>query len=68
MAKTASSMLYRVLIDREALAKQSSKVAHYSVITSSVIRSDVSNFVLNAIIDNSLEEERGTLSASMARL
>jgi hypothetical protein len=61
-------MLYRVLIDGEALAKQSSKVAYYSVIISSVIRSDVSNFLLNAIVNNSLEEERGTLSTSMARL
>jgi hypothetical protein len=68
MAKTTSSMLYRVLIDGEALAKQSSKVAHYSVIISSVIRSDVSNFLLNAIVNNSLEEERGTLSTSIARL
>jgi hypothetical protein len=42
-------------------------VAHHGVVTGSVVRSNVSNFLLNAIVNNSLEEERGILSTSMAR-
>ena len=42
-------------------------MAHYGVVIGSVIRSNISNFLLNAIVNNSLEEERGILSTSMAR-
>ena len=42
-------------------------MAYYGVVIGSVIRSDVSDFLLNAIVNNSLEEERGILSTSMAR-
>jgi hypothetical protein len=42
-------------------------VAYYGVVIGSVIRSDVSNFLLNAIVNNSLKEERGILSTSIAR-
>ena len=42
-------------------------MAHHSVVIGSVIRSDVSDFLLNAIVNNSLEEERGILSTSIAR-
>ena len=42
-------------------------MAHYGVVIGSVVRSDVSDFLLNAIVNNSLEEERGILSTSMAR-
>ena len=42
-------------------------MAYYSVVIGSVIRSNISNFLLNAIVNNSLEEERGILSTSIAR-
>jgi hypothetical protein len=42
-------------------------VAYHSVVIGSVVRSNISNFLLNAIVNNSLKEERGILSTSIAR-